>query len=1501
MTSEKELLEVVRTALLDMPATEPSGFEGLMEAVLTEVTGIPFRLAGAGSQRGRDGASAYRQDGIAFECKRYGGKIRRESVLSKLAELHFDPDTDVWILCATARVREQLAHDVRGICQGQGVSTCVLDWSGKLPPLAVALSLAHGVLSDWLPDEAIAALEELRHEDHFKDHAARLREALSEPTVGVAAAAKANQSWLMERFTSARLAKRAFGTRLAPFDPSLVNPYPRGERVNQVRVFLTADSLEENVLWITGDEGAGKSWLVLLAWEALNKKPLMVVLGPEEFAVHRSAEDLLISALVAQTGDPARARAKDAWRRKFARWRRSPATSVPRFVVFVDGLNQRPDTGWVRRLEQMEEELDPLSGRLIVTVRSGYFRRRIRPGLGYEPVELSVAEWTESERNAILAQYGVVVPGEEVDDRHVSILSALRNPRLLGIAVELLGNRQVESLDELGVSRLLLEHMRFGQRDAFGRHTFDEYERHLRERAEELVQRLADRTVDDLAFFGGVETIADGRFFVAVRNAPGRFTLGDRVLSLALGFCVVDKLRFAHRNHRDLWAALDEAIDPIRSLDETANVVEAALAIAAGNEDGGRVVAPLVAAFAGLQNPPRSLLPTFRRWARTWPQAFLEVAKRLLLEGGRQPNLDWIEDALLAAREDQEVWPVISASVSDWLGLYSRPATNQGSESQKSGDGTVWFDWSRVSAGETRLLTGMRKVPAGIEALSRFGLRLIAGHRLAPFAEGLVQTVFANALQQDALSVPRDVAQLVSLNRLDWREARRALRSARAVLEGDDTSRAGRWALVTLLRATGDPEDASSADRLVRQLSDWDGGETWRLVEDYCASDPCDPSALKPDNHVEALEYYDKLDVEQLHPARGQTKADHMFKMLRPAMARFAPAPAAERHRDFGRHVSTRDGHALRLGLYALEPHNSILGREIALELLAASRRNGPCGSSGEGLEDDDRWIVSEYGRLHAFPFLSSREQLQLLHELDDHRGPLLRLVGLAKPVDEAELERCFEEFSEAKRGGPLCAVLALCRQQRVPVSQRLRERLLPLMDSPEEIVRSTALGVVEYLDGTELVVRFVQSDWTSADSRESFYSDFFGSLIMIRAAEEELTSWSEALPRVSARTYGLAAERGGEQASRIVAELIRRSIDSTLGRDDDLPAGRQVEIGIPSRDQAEPVLASVRDEPVQAETAESLLDASARLAERHRRGKAFFEKFAARLRRWNAEIVMYQPSLEAFDEIVRSSEDLADRWIDQFRSASDPQVSLLRGVALSLAHAVRERSPDETAALLRRVKDIHSVVRHTHDSTGVDLGAFVTWSTADTEDIIRLCFERLDEAGNDHEISFEVLAALAADRDVLLSRFIEERWNSSEPEAMARALMVLGFSRPQVAARRDLDAMRFDHGFLGEAWKSAKYAWERDQWARHWFGRMCSAERRVEFWRYSILFTKIVDARFRLWRSEFDTSNELMCSFEASIGQDIKNRLKRWRSHREKKLFGGRVPAGVFLSGVRH
>lgn len=80
-------LEALKSFLLELRATGGDGFEGLMASVLTDITGISFRLAASGSQFGSDGSAVREEDGVSFECKRYKDGIPRSEILSKIAEL----------------------------------------------------------------------------------------------------------------------------------------------------------------------------------------------------------------------------------------------------------------------------------------------------------------------------------------------------------------------------------------------------------------------------------------------------------------------------------------------------------------------------------------------------------------------------------------------------------------------------------------------------------------------------------------------------------------------------------------------------------------------------------------------------------------------------------------------------------------------------------------------------------------------------------------------------------------------------------------------------------------------------------------------------------------------------------------------------------------------------------------------------------------------------------------------------------------------------------------------------------------------------------------------------------------------------------------------------------------------------------------------------------------------------------------------------------------------
>ena len=184
---------------------------------------------------------------------------------------------------------------------------------------------------------------------------------------------------------------------------------------------------------------------------------MMVFLSPKEFADSADQIDIqkiLVSALIRQTDRHASPTLEERWVRILESWRRTREDQV-RCIVVVDGVNQRPHKHWSRLLEKLSRELTIYSIQLIVTVRTGYFQVHIRDRLLLPKEVVDVGEWTDSERDAILARHGV-----QRGQLSPSVASTLRNPRMLGITLSLWTHQRIASLDGLSVSRLLFEHIR---------------------------------------------------------------------------------------------------------------------------------------------------------------------------------------------------------------------------------------------------------------------------------------------------------------------------------------------------------------------------------------------------------------------------------------------------------------------------------------------------------------------------------------------------------------------------------------------------------------------------------------------------------------------------------------------------------------------------------------------------------------------------------------------------------------------------------------------------------------------------------------------------------------------------------------------------------------------------------------------------------------------------------------------------------------------------------
>ena len=1507
-------LETLKTFLLQSPATGADGFEGLMASILTDVTGIPFRLAASGSQFGSDGSAVREEDGVRFECKRYKAAIPKDEIIVKIAELSMrsNGDVDAWFLCATSRVSAQIADNVRQYGRKSGIGTLVLDWAGVLPRLAVAFAMSTPATRHCFGADASvsAAVQAVRVAGNFDACAKQLRCDLREPLIGTEVARRENAAWLTASFSSREKATREFGEPLSPLDEAHGPARERGGLIAEIRPFLTGD-VTRTTLCVLGGEGAGKSWLVAHSWSRVDRRPLMVVLNPRDCGTligPDDCEDLLASKLPAQTGGPVNDPVVvAAWRRKLNRWRddsRRDLPLCPRVVVVIDGVNQRPQIDWARVIDSFGDALNRIGGRLIVTARTTYYETTLQPRLMTATHELTVPGWTATERDEILAESGIdhgVL--DRIQKTNAPIERSLRNPRLLGIAVRLLKGRVVEHIEELNVNHLLFEHIRTREQESGIPEPAHECERRLRTHAQKVLSRLQNGPSDDVTVFdiADVQTVADGRYFVPVDGDPTRYALHYDGLVLALGFLVIDRLRTASRKGRDLGVELDAVIDPIAALDQTAAVVMAALTRACiDDKQSDDIAVALLRAFAELQNPNHDDLEAFRLLARKRSWAFLRAARQLCLSGWNQPNGDWIEAALVSSKAYDDVRRNIQIAVAGWLRCYSREpsvgvrgevsAEERAKRTEKIND-----DLRSLSGAERQLLEGMEETVGDIGALTRLAFTLMSGGPIAPSTKGIVQWCFGHMLNQKGW--PYDELQyVVRLNRVDWGAARAALLKEGGIFRRADVSRVGTWALIVLLEATGEPGDAREAEELRAKVSDCHKPRSWRLVEEYCSCDPCDPTATKPMNIAGTARQYETIDVSSLYGGLNRSGDDLFFEMARPGVVRFEANVAVKKHRELVDDVLHRHGSSLKPGLFLLRPHSALLTREMAT--LASERED--CFRAAAELPATDRWVVSQERLFLAFPKLSAEEQLEAMLSTTIGDDLLCSLLDVMKTVDGTVFDHYFRKACIENDARSQYFLLLFARGSGTRLSPSSRKRMASVVTAEAATVRMSVFERILHLRDEKLMRLLVDGGWRAeeAEARNS-YENAYGSAVLVEGALRKWISVDEALVRMSPGRYGWAARRLGRTAARKVAAMVDASIGAAIGVvvESTVP---EVEYRCRREDRPDPLPYKLAEKEVESsdvgEMRKRYSEGDEALNEWLEHRHQAFDAFTRKLDDANARIVVDDITKEEFEEIVNADTDAAGRWYRRFLDLDEGARGIIHNVVLMLAYALRKRFPERTVALLRAVYRENAPIRFAAGRARVPLEAVIAWSAAGSGAGGEWCHERLNMARNDHELATEVLAALSSRGEAVLNEFIRERLDRGEPEGTARALLVAGFSNQHDHVRDVLASYRDAKGFIGEAYKAAKYAHDRDGWARYWFGEMCKADGPTEFWRYSVLFTKIVDGRFTIWSSEYERRGEPMALFAPSIDEEVNRRMEKWRKHREKTLFGAKKPPDVFL-----
>lgn len=1457
MDFESAKVELAK-ALRSLEPVGEDGLEGLLRAILAEVTGQVFRISKSGHQRGVDvrseRANVIR---IGLECKKYNPDtyLPLDELKSKLREaVEGDEPVDVWLLASTRAVPANNADELHNLGEALGVDVKVFDWqsaAGDLPALAVLCAAAPKTIAGRFPNDlgVAAALVQVRSHSLYRAQFAATVESLARPDVGYAPATSMMRKWIRDGLADNGMAR----TRLDGFNDIRSPGVKTVERPALMGALDDWWKSPKSPLALLGEEGHGKTWSALSWWakrdeELADGLPLTVFLPSRR--VKGNDPELVVAEKLA---DCTNIRDRDFWKRRIRIWLRRP-TIRPQLIIVIDGLNQRwTDPSWSDFLQPLYTGRFKDRVAVIITSRPDAWRDLgSLQSLTPQPRTLSVTGFSDAELASFLALHG-----REIGDFAADMLPLLKVPRLALEAVE--SQNALADSGDVTPERLIYEDwlrrlQRRSDRLRIDHEEFHEFVRSLgrdlRSSIEdggsltraEIVRRIGNDsgyTAADLA--ETTSEIVDGHWFI-----PGKrhhqFRLRKDLTAFALGLALAGELRES-TDEGSATTTIAEAVDPFRGQDIGVAILRSAT----------------TASFLDPEVPAQARIALLRRWLseRNFRNEDFEAFWRILgfdkTTAFAVLERSWLderrgafEDEILIkgfsrAYQFSEMAESLRSRARVWLG-WLWPDPDEGRFIGKHDPTTARARTNRTRTRE-RLAQWQQGPSKDADApmlelresgnVSWFAHRVVGILSLLPRAP-FIPALKAWALSRSVMAVPRhfeEVAWLIRWNREDPDVVQAAVKTVANELAAKPDL-ISRQAAVWLLEATGAPESMAVAGAICESMAQGPNSpiELAEALERPAESDTIDPARAPTFQEVKTPANSSVVGADLWLYGDQVGEADFDFDNEKAKLARQAPGAIALRFRNAARSAKERSVEGKRG-----------LARETKSLILV--------------LGMDERTILRT-----AFA--------------DE-------IAKLNSGTSESDVtEKVF--WRESKL---LLDVWGLrADQQVVAVGNALRSGLLSA-DSKSVLERQINGSLSEILEQLPETESKQIADWL----------DCLGHI----GAAEDLRTWSRlaelvlvADPNVRAKAMELAYAFGNDQAMTALAasgwsaaktEHRSERICGSLAL---MELHRRVRIDrIEARVDNDAFASWVVADPQNPDA----LDAFAAFVERELQD-AIVSKRRTYPRHW------YRSMDRAMDALVTARTEWAVRLAEScLASSPDLPNSFLDDFPLPhLCLQLLHRAPQTGAKLWRGLLDAQrraSIRSHDIDFMPVCVPANAVLEAEKRHVILG--------ATTDVELFAIVRAAQRSGQEDSLYDIVGEFVDSADPGVVARGMTLLAFAdRSKVAERlwTRLDAQTSE-GWLRHVYEHARFHYRRNRFARHWMEvYLTAADHDVALDAFTL--TKLsVDERAADWVHDaierFRKTTQATRLRYWNINAEIVNAcFRQWSERFKKTLYFTRIPS---------
>ena len=1495
---------------------------------------IPFVVASAGNQFGADaGTAGYLGRHLRAECKRYSARtpISEHEAFGHVSRAFNDDELlEVWILVTTQAVSEQVQSSLRKFGEKNGLPIVIVDWSqGDMPLLAALCTVAPESVGHTISkpaQEAAAALASTAENALWN-----LKRDLESWSLGFPSIRTRSLDHLNAIWSDSHYAKAALGHDAAA-----------GARPKRVTRKLPTDELtrwwndrssDSSPAVIVGREGTGKTWATI-DWLVAHQDSLPVVVVIASSAVKRdyaqSAEGLK-RFLAVQLYALAGVRDETYWRKRLDQWLAGPRNGEPQLLLVLDGLNQHSTMPWSRLLQQTQNP--EVSGRLrvVLNTRTHHFSSDLGQLRSLEdaPTVVTLGNYNDDEMDQMLQFHGLTQ-----NDLASDVLELARTPGLFDIVTQL---REKLPSKGLTIHRVIWEY----GRDTLGRRatTEDDWLDWLREvarKGRDNIIRYSRRSLASTAdrsdlskdkVYGRLSDIIDGPLFVA--DQGGRFRPRAEMLAHALALALLDHLitRLQDPTHECVHQELGEWLDPIERLDQTAEILRAAVAIlvAQGRAEQPPIPSAVVTAWLHTQNAPEIHRQEVIDQAKEFPTALLDAIERSNSLTHNAPRRTAMLGIRNVSRQDGEAMQKIFGRVTGWLRVISLTTRHEA-------DATSVPEWS-----SKHFISRIGTDREGDVTILGCPFQLVI--HVAPYCKAVIPAIiegFPLALAQrvfEALAIHESVALgqslwsdfrwITCLNGNDCRPTAAVLRSlandiaSRSVEAGIDANLPGKVAR-RLLLLTGNQKDEEEAIKVtqvdsashgdlayVRRLSSSllpidvrcreimmrDAGPELcsqaQSLSDLWADPRFQPSQALKDLVVDEAA---QVEVAALVHNAGRTREELFFDSMVPAMARCCPNVLADIARQRMRALASSPEDARFRG--ASEGTDHYL---LADDVTAAAAQALRCSSTDD---DDGRETHAAANLLFLELFnLPFREQCGALIDVD------LKYIAadFATVLNRASCQDIDVLVDEYGSGSPkeqydLLSVLSLLPWGSANATllsaetwSWLEQAALHQEDRSQEL----AFKTLSCVDPKRFGQLLSAHRWTwEPDNPE--WVNHYGTDALVEATLS--VSFAEVTPRLAPwRLLAAARRRGGLPSDvRLAAEMLANAMGfDCVTTAADPPADVTIDRG---RADLWPLNYSVEPRPTDYgdgwEALSRALDVDSRVQDTRRVTKAV-NQAVSNARRSGASLYHIHFDTRDLAPVLDHAPDLVDQWL-QGLSADTPElkkrIRLAEGFYLALCEVLLEKDPKRGAHLWHTIRKTKTV--RFAGPGRVDWMILMPFRAAESEPVVELReYIRSPNASNTDEALLDLAVAARAcgkidwlnqrcARDLSTDTWHRERgivlqgFAAHEPLAMTRPLAQMSTSDPGAHQRHRAA------GWL-RSWVSASHWWHRYKMADDPSGAYAA-------W---ILFLRAVDRR------SWDLMEQDIAEYEAQQGLSrvkfahaVLNRhnVRRAAKEREAKLDQG-------------